>query len=65
VARFRGFSAAIGHPELRGLDAVRAFFGGQEPTAVVLHDPGAARTELLRQAQGTKILDQVAYPERV
>jgi GT2 family glycosyltransferase len=65
VARFRGFSAAIGHPELRGLDAVRAFFGGQEPTAVVLHDPGAARAELLRQAQGTKILDQVAYPERV
>jgi GT2 family glycosyltransferase len=65
VARFRGFSAAIGHPELRGLDAVRAFFGGQEPTAVVLHDPGAARTELLRQARGTKILEQVAYPERV
>jgi GT2 family glycosyltransferase len=65
VARFRGFSAGIGHPELRGLDAVRAFFGGQEPTAVVLHDPGAARAELLRQAQGTKILDRVAYPERV
>jgi GT2 family glycosyltransferase len=65
VARFRGFSAEIGHPELRGLDAVRAFFGGHEPTAVVLHDPGAARTELLRQARGTKILDQVAYPERV
>lgn len=65
VARFRGFSVQIGHPELRDLDAVVAFFDGQEPTEVVLHDAGPARAALLRRAEGVRVVDRVAYPERV
>jgi GT2 family glycosyltransferase len=65
VARFRGFSVAIGHPELTGLDAVMAFFHDQEPREVVLHDGGPTRTALLRRTEGVRLLDQVAYPERV
>jgi hypothetical protein len=65
VARFRGFSVSIGHPELRGLDAVIAFFDGQQPREVVMHDAGPGRAELLRQTEGVRVLDQVAYPERV
>jgi GT2 family glycosyltransferase len=65
VARFRGFSVSIGHPELTGLDAVIAFFQGQEPSEVVLHDGGPQRTKLLRRSEGVRVRDQVAYPERV
>ena len=65
VARFRGFSVSIGHAELRGLDAVVAFFEGQEPLEVVVHDAGPARSAILRRAEGVRVLDQVAYPERV
>jgi GT2 family glycosyltransferase len=65
VARFRGFTVSIGHPELRGLDAVEAFFEGLPPREVVMHDAGPGRSELLRQVEGVRVLDQVAYPERV
>jgi hypothetical protein len=65
VARFRGFSASIEHPELRGLDAIVAFFEDQQPREVVMHDAGPARTELLRLAGGAPVVDHVAYPERV
>jgi GT2 family glycosyltransferase len=65
VARFRGFSATIGHPELTGLDAVVAYFNGQEPTEVVVHDAGATRTALLRRSEGVRVVDEVAYPEHV
>jgi GT2 family glycosyltransferase len=65
VARFRGFTVPIGHPELRDLDAVVAFFDGQKPSEVVLHDAGPTRSTLLRRAEGVRLVDQVAYPERV
>lgn len=65
VARFRGFTVPIGHPELRDLDAVLAFFDGQKPTEVVLHDAGPTRSSLLRGTEGVRLVDQVAYPERV
>ena len=65
VARFRGFSVSIGHPEHTGLDAVMAFFHDQEPREVVLHDGGPARTAMLQRSEGVQVRDQVAYPERV
>jgi GT2 family glycosyltransferase len=65
VARFRGFSVSTGHPELRGLDAVVAFFHDQQPREVVMHDAGPGRAELVRQAEGVRLVDHVAYPERV
>jgi hypothetical protein len=71
VAQFRGFSASVPlltpvmHSAEAGLDAVAAFFDGQAPQEVVLHEPGPARAALLRQSDGVRVLDAVAYPERV
>lgn len=65
VARFRGFTVPIVHSELTGLDAIAAFFDGQAPKELVLHDPGLARNRLMLDAEGVRLVDQVAYPERV
>ncbi|WP_369140009.1 glycosyltransferase family 2 protein [Modestobacter versicolor] len=63
VARYRGFEVPVIGGQ--GLAAVVSFFAGQEPAEVLLHESGQTRDLLLRSRGGVRVVDHVAYPERV
>lgn len=65
VAHYRGFSNALIGAGAADLDAVVAFFGGQEPDEVVLHEAGSRGASSLRNREGVRVVDRVTYPERV
>lgn len=65
VARYRGFSAPVLAAAETDLDAVIDFFGGLRPTEVILHEASSRRAALLRDREGARVVDRIAYPERV